>query len=39
MALSLNTKKKTGVSAILEKPLTKLEFWTNSFVIYPENTI
>ena len=34
-----NTKTGTGVTVTVDKPLTKLEFWTNSLVICPENTI
>jgi len=34
-----NTKSGTGVTVTVDKPLTKLDFWTNGRVICPENTI
>ena len=34
-----NRESGAGVTVSVDKPVTKLEFWTNSHVICPENTI
>ena len=34
-----NTKSHTGVTVSVDKPLIKLEFWTNGLILCPENTI